>query len=151
MAIDLKEMTDEQLEEFINISEHNEEYDDEEETNYDNEVIHIYWDCEKCDAEKEKEHRYQVQISKEPGNLPFMKNSISKSVLAIEVRTGDFAKYLSRPGTSSYPYEYAECLEVWCDPDYGRISIKWRKTNTTENSFYAVYDSTDNVSIIRAL
>lgn len=146
-----KEMTDEELEKFISDNDHNNEYDDEESINSDS-LIHIYWDCEKCEAESEKELRYQVRISKYPGNLPFMKNAVSQRILAGDVKPGDYASYLSRPGTSNYPNEYVECISLWCDstlPD--KTTIEWRKTNTDDKSFFVIYDNFDNVNIVRSL
>ena len=109
-----KEMTDEELEKFIYDNDHNEQYDDEynDENPISDSLLHIYWDCEKCEAESEKEHRYLVSISKNSGNLPFMKKSVSQSIFAEEVKVGDYTRYLSRPETSDYPNEYAECISV---------------------------------------
>lgn len=143
----LKEMTDEELEKFISDNDHNEEYDDEELT-----FIHIQWNCEKCEAETEKERRYQLAMSKKSGNLPLIKNRIAKSIFAGDVKIGDYARYLSRPGTSDYPYEYAECVAVWYDPNlFDKTTIEWRKTNTDDKPFSVIYDSLDKVNIIRSL
>jgi len=141
-----KKMTNEEIEDFITNNDHNEEYDEE------HDLVHIYWDCEKCEAESEKEYRYQVLISKDSGNLPFMERSISKIIFAGDVKVGDYTKYLSRPGVSNYPYEYAECVALWYDSNLtGKVTIEWKKTNTSDKPFAVMYDTLDNVNIIRSL
>ena len=130
------------LEDIVRAGCHNEYEDDET-----GEWIHSYFACEPCDAEKELNRREYVKNSKKPGRLPVSKNgSSSHNVLAKEVKIGNFARYLSKPGMSEYAFEYAEALNVYADDEF--TVILWRKTNSDEKPFAVSYAATDNLSIV---
>lgn len=142
----IKEMTDEELSNFIYENDHNEEYDE-------GDLVHIEWDCAKCDAQTEKSSRFNLKQSKLPGHLPYKArtNTLSTNLFVSEVQIGDYARYLSKPGTSDYAYEYAECISIKLDESIGEYTLEWRKTNTDEKSFFATYDELDNLNIIRKI
>lgn len=135
------------LKALVAADEHN-EFEDEE----THEWLHAYWDCAVCDAEKEIEARRHRKEAKKPGRcsaiyIPGVQLAVAKNVAARELRTGMQARYLSRPGVSDYPYEYAEALTVARRKD-GKIEVEWRKTNSpTGPSFTAVYGPDEDLRV----
>lgn len=136
-------------EEFDNeVIEHKYDYDEE----YDD-YTHIDWDCEMCDVEKELSFKNFVKFSKNPGMLPYFENSssISKNINISEIKIGDYSKYLSRPGTSDYAFEYVECIWFRFDETIDKYIVKWRKSNSNEKPFNSYYTAKENININRKL
>lgn len=128
------------------VIEHNYEYDNEED-----EYMHIDWDCYMCEIEDELSFRKYLKLSKKPGALPYSKKSIFQNINISELQTGDYAKYLDKPGVSDYTNTYAECVSIRFDENIEKYIVEWRKSNSDEKSFYTVYDVKDELRINRNL
>jgi len=128
------------------VIEHNYEYDNEED-----EYMHIDWDCYMCEIKNELSFRRYVKLSKKSGELPYFEKSIFQSISVSDLTVGDYARYLDKPGSSDYANTYAECVSVKFDENIEKYIVEWRKTNSDEKSFYAVYDTEDDVRINRKL
>lgn len=135
-----------ELKNIVRNDEHN-EYDDE-----DGNWIHADWDCIVCDAEKEIELRRYIKESKKPGHcprlyVPGVHTGTSCSKRADELRPGMYARYLSRPGVSDYPYEYAEIISLRFTAK-GKVKVKWRRTNDeTAPIFTATYKASEYLNV----
>lgn len=139
----ISSMSDADLAALVARDEHN-EYEDDHDDEY-SEWIHAYWDCATCDAENEIGRRKHVAESRLPGRCPLTAKT-HKSIRAGELSVGMFARYLSRPGVSDYPYEYAEALSVKRIGD--AIEVEWRMTNSPDSPvFHASYAIDDSLRV----
>lgn len=135
--------SDDDLTAYINSNEHGYEYD--EENDFDG--VHTYWDCWVCAAEDVRNDREFTKFSVLPGNLPRFKMSVSKNITIDELKVGDYARYAPVPGITTSTY--AECLSVKFMENDGIYFVKWRKSNTEDKPFSAVYEANDNLNIVR--
>lgn len=141
-------LTDEELEAFIRADDHNYlEADEEDEAAV---PLHADWDCETCDAELLFTHRRHLRESRLPGACSITseegKSYICENIAASNLAVGYQSRYLSRPGVSDYPHEYAEVLAVKHE-DTGVIAT-WRRTNSPEEaSFVAVYAPDERLNV----
>lgn len=138
--MDCKNLSNEDLNKYLEDLDHREEDDDE----YN--VIHIYWDCKKCKVESEISRRELMKISKLPGSLPYLKNYSLSNKSISKLCVGDFAAYASRPGISTYVSDYAECLNIAVENDKFYY-VTWRKTNTLDKPFTVLYDADEMLNI----
>lgn len=143
----LLEMTDEELTDFIHQEGHHYLVDEEEPSR----ALHADWDCETCDAEHLLSHRRYLRESLLPGACSITGESgkifTSHNIAAREVEEGHQARYLSRPGVSDYPYEYAEVLEV--AKTHEEVAITWRMTNSPEAlPFTTVYEPDERLNVV---
>lgn len=143
----LLEMTDEELKDFIHQDGHHYLVDEEEPSR----SFHADWDCETCDAELLLSHRRYLRESLLPGACSITgesgKGFISHNITAREVGEGYQARYLSRPGVSDYPSEFAEVLTVAKTPE--EIAITWRMTNSPEAlPFTTAYKPEERLNVV---
>ena len=138
------------LKAIVEAEEHN-EFEGE-----DGDWIHAHWDCEACEAEKVLSRRRHLKESKKPGRcsaiyIPGVQTATSKNVSASELKVGYQARYLSKPGSSDYPFEYAEIVSI--ERHGKKLHIEWRRTNTDPDahpSFTADYKLNDSVNVCYA-
>lgn len=136
------------LKELIASEEHNAFEDEEEQGNW----IHAYWDCEICAAEQVIERRRHLKDSKKSGHcslvsIPGVQGVTYRNIDISELGIGYQARYLSKPGSSEYPYEYAEVISI--EREGKKYHVEWRRTNTdsTVLSFFTIYDKRDNLNV----
>lgn len=138
--------SEDELKNFLRNVEHN-EYEDE-----DGNWIHADWDCTVCDAENELETRRHDRESRKPGNcprlyVPGVHTGTSCSMRADKLRPGMYARYLSRPGVSDYPYEYAEIISLRFTKK-GKVKVRWRRTNDDNAPvFTATYKPSEHLNV----
>lgn len=145
--IHYKRMTDEVLDDWIVHSEHNEKYDE------DNILIHYKDNCEKCNATNERKSRSKAKmpltishVGKGSGVVTFIR------ILVSELKIGDFASYLSRPGISDYAQEQAKCISIKYIEDIKKYIVEWQGSiSNDEKPFSVIYDEDDDLSIMRPL
>lgn len=148
----LLEMSDEALEDLLKEEDHTYVPFDAEEV--DSHLIHSDWDCETCDAELLLQHRRYLRESLLPGACSIIgangKGSIHHNISAEEMQVGHQARYLSRPGVSAYPYEYAEALEVTVNEE--AVKVTWRRTNSPEETpFTVTYSPEERLNVCHYL
>jgi hypothetical protein len=104
--------------------------------------------CQWCTVDRTVKTLKRIAESKLPGNLPRPPEGYGHkyySCDASDLKVGMFARYLSRPGSADYPYEYAELKEIVRE---GLSVITWwQKTNSGDAPFTAVYASDDGVNV----
>ena len=111
------------------------------------------WECRRCELETIYNNKRADSESVLPGKLPILSGVpyIIKNVSIEELELGDFARYLSMPGISDYPFEYAECLSIDHEEGMDDYRVTWKKTNSGDSPFTVVYSTGTNLNIIRKL
>lgn len=146
----LKAATAGELERILQDNDHNYVQDDEERPAS---WIHASWDCEVCEAEGEVARRRDFEEAKLPGNCSVVgspsKGVIIHSISARDLQVGYQARYLARPGVSDYPTEYAEVVSV--DQGEEAVTVEWRRTNSVDVPFTAVYLPSERLTVTHYL
>ena len=113
--------------------------------------LHRKKGCPGCLVEEKFFRKEAEENSRKPGNsYNFAHGGIEVAIPARELRKGDEAVYLGRPGIDKM--DYAVVRVSYQDPKNDRTITTWQKTNVAvygQETFKVVYDSDEEVTVVR--